>query len=61
MKPSSLKARDIEALTYIQEPDPGSPALGSSGRWSKPFQWGVVGLTTTLLLLAAITWRLLPR
>jgi hypothetical protein len=60
MKTSPLRAREVEALTYVY-----SPEAASSGRnrwWGRALRRRstVVGITLVIAVLAALAWVFVP-
>ena len=59
MNSSGLKAREIEALVYIQRPQP-APAEGSRRRLAiLPPHASALGLSAVMVVAAVLAWVLL--
>jgi hypothetical protein len=58
MNDRSLKAREIEALTFIYAVQPRPPAAGSAR--SRPRPWRILAGVAGAVLLVAAAWLLLP-
>jgi len=63
MKTQPLKALDIEALTYIYQPDTSASASERDRWWRESFRGHarVVAVTVGLALLAGLGWAVMPR
>lgn len=62
MSPPPLKAREIEALVYVFDPDDRPSLVLRSARWRISFRSRgvVVCAVAGLALLGTLLWRLLP-
>jgi len=62
MEKTSLKAREIEALTFLFTPDAATDVAGDSRQgWRLRARPAAVGLTAAFVVLAALAWTMFFR